>query len=102
MNIFSPEIMPEFSGKNNYLHVLKNIDRTGKFNMISKGPTKISDKLAQLFKNEFRMYDILIVGGGIRSKAALDSAFEAGADLVVVGTAFEENDDFFDELKTGR
>ena len=31
----------------------------------------------------------LIIGGGIRSKMALERAFEAGADLVVVGTAFE-------------
>lgn len=41
----------------------------------------------------------LIVGGGIRSKAALESAYKAGADLVVIGTAFEENDDFFNRLK---
>ena len=37
----------------------------------------------------------LIVGGGIRSTAGLQAAFEAGADLVVIGTAFE-NGDFFD------
>jgi phosphoglycerol geranylgeranyltransferase len=37
----------------------------------------------------------LIVGGGIRSKAAIDDAFNAGADLVVIGTAFEKNHDFF-------
>jgi len=40
----------------------------------------------------------LIVGGGIRTKKALDSAYEAGADVVVIGTAFEENEAFFDEL----
>ncbi len=40
----------------------------------------------------------LIVGGGIRTKKALDSAYEAGADAVVIGTAFEENEAFFDEL----
>jgi putative glycerol-1-phosphate prenyltransferase len=33
----------------------------------------------------------LIVGGGIRSKEQLNNAYNAGADLVVIGTAFEEN-----------
>lgn len=37
----------------------------------------------------------LIVGGGIRSKKAIDTAYDAGADLVVIGTAFENNPDFF-------
>lgn len=41
----------------------------------------------------------LIVGGGIRSKTALDTAYKAGADMVVIGTAFEQNSRFFDELK---
>ncbi len=41
----------------------------------------------------------LIVGGGIRSKNELFSAFNAGADLVVIGTAFEDNEDFFNELR---
>lgn len=31
----------------------------------------------------------LIVGGGIRSSAGLKKAFSAGADMVVIGTAFE-------------
>lgn len=33
----------------------------------------------------------IIVGGGIRSAAQLQRAYEAGADLVVIGTAFENN-----------
>lgn len=33
----------------------------------------------------------LIVGGGIRSKKQLEMAYKNGADLVVIGTAFEEN-----------
>lgn len=41
----------------------------------------------------------LIVGGGIRSKKALEIAYESGADMVVIGTAFEENEAFFIELK---
>lgn len=37
----------------------------------------------------------LLVGGGIRSKQEIENAFSAGADLVVIGTAFENNIDFF-------
>lgn len=38
----------------------------------------------------------LIVGGGIRSKTEIESAFNSGADIVVIGTAFENNPNFFD------
>lgn len=41
----------------------------------------------------------LIVGGGIRTKQRLQEAYNSGADLVVIGTAFEENDQFFKDLK---
>lgn len=41
----------------------------------------------------------LIVGGGIRSKAQLEAAYEAGANLVVIGTAFENNQHFFEQIK---
>lgn len=34
----------------------------------------------------------IIVGGGIRSKTAIQNAYDHGADIVVVGTAFEENE----------
>ena len=37
----------------------------------------------------------LIVGGGIRSKHEIENAFKAGADLVVIGTVFENDNDFF-------
>jgi phosphoglycerol geranylgeranyltransferase len=37
----------------------------------------------------------LLIGGGIRSKQEIQIAFNAGADLVVIGTAFENNLDFF-------
>lgn len=40
----------------------------------------------------------LIVGGGIKSKAQLDKAYAAGADIVVIGTAFEDDESFFNEL----
>jgi len=38
----------------------------------------------------------LIVGGGIRSKKQIEEAFAAGANLVVIGTAFENDINFFD------
>ncbi len=41
----------------------------------------------------------LIVGGGIRSKKQLDAAFNSGANLVVIGTAFENDESFFNNLK---
>ncbi len=34
----------------------------------------------------------LIVGGGIRSKEQLNNTYKNGADLVVIGTAFENNE----------
>lgn len=37
----------------------------------------------------------LIVGGGIRSKAEIENAYNSGADLVVIGTAFENDSNFF-------
>lgn len=37
----------------------------------------------------------LIVGGGIRSKKEIEIAFNAGADMVVIGTAFENDINFF-------
>lgn len=41
----------------------------------------------------------LIVGGGIRNVEQLHTAYNAGADIVVIGTAFENNPAFFNELK---
>nr|WP_321227288.1 geranylgeranylglyceryl/heptaprenylglyceryl phosphate synthase [uncultured Psychroserpens sp.] len=40
----------------------------------------------------------LIVGGGIRTKKQLEDAYNFGADLVVIGTAFEDDESFFNEL----
>ncbi|RTL11060.1 MAG: geranylgeranylglyceryl/heptaprenylglyceryl phosphate synthase, partial [Flavobacteriaceae bacterium] len=37
----------------------------------------------------------LIVGGGIRSMQTIQDVYEAGADLVVIGTAFENDSNFF-------
>jgi putative glycerol-1-phosphate prenyltransferase len=38
----------------------------------------------------------LIVGGGISDQATIQKAFDSGADMVVIGTAFENNLNFFD------
>jgi putative glycerol-1-phosphate prenyltransferase len=38
----------------------------------------------------------LIVGGGIRSFEAIENAYNNGADIVVIGTAFENDLNFFD------
>jgi phosphoglycerol geranylgeranyltransferase len=38
----------------------------------------------------------LLVGGGIRSKTQINEAYSAGADLVIIGTAFENDITFFD------
>lgn len=40
----------------------------------------------------------LIVGGGIRTKTQLQRAYNSGADIVVIGTAFEDDESFFNEL----
>ncbi|MCY1481386.1 geranylgeranylglyceryl phosphate synthase-like protein [compost metagenome] len=37
----------------------------------------------------------LIVGGGIKNMQGIKDAYTAGADLVVIGTAFENDSDFF-------
>ena len=47
--------------------------------------TKIINSVANALKIP------LIVGGGIRTKKQLENAYKNGADLVVIGTAFEEN-----------
>lgn len=40
----------------------------------------------------------IIVGGGIRTKKQLENAYESGADLVVIGTAFEEDNLWFETI----
>ena len=41
----------------------------------------------------------LIVGGGIRNMQQMELVYGAGADMIVIGTAFEEDESFFEELK---
>lgn len=57
----------------------------------------INSDIIQAVKNELHIP--LIVGGGIRTKNQLDSAYKSGADLVVIGTAFEKDTAFFKDLK---
>ncbi len=40
----------------------------------------------------------LIVGGGIRSKVHMEQVYQAGATMVVIGTAFEKDVNFFSDL----
>jgi putative glycerol-1-phosphate prenyltransferase len=42
----------------------------------------------------------LIIGGGIKSITDIDYAFEAGADLVVIGNQVEADIDFLLDIKT--
>ena len=41
----------------------------------------------------------MIVGGGIRTKQNIESAFAAGANLVVIGTAIEDDPEFLNTIK---
>ena len=41
----------------------------------------------------------LLIGGGIKTKYQLETAYKAGADLVVIGNAFENDEDFLEALK---
>ena len=52
-----------------------------------------------VFKSVKENLDIpLIVGGGIRSGKELLEAYKNGADMVVIGTAFEENSNFLTKI----
>lgn len=55
--------------------------------------TPVSPEIIKAVKSEISVP--LIVGGGIRSKQQLQKAYVAGADMVVIGTAFE-NRSFLD------
>ncbi|MEQ3661120.1 MAG: geranylgeranylglyceryl/heptaprenylglyceryl phosphate synthase [Flavobacterium sp.] len=57
---------------------------------------KLSVPLEMIEKVAQKLNIPLIVGGGIRSKQAINDAFNAGADMVVIGTAFEVDNTFFE------
>ena len=44
----------------------------------------------------------IIVGGGLKNHRDIETAFKAGADLVVIGTAFEKQPNFFNNFKNAR
>lgn len=56
----------------------------------------VTSEIIRAVKRELRVP--LIVGGGIRTMGQLENAYNSGADLVVIGTAFEEDDSFFEQL----
>lgn len=57
----------------------------------------LDTEIIQAVKKELHIP--LIVGGGIRSKKQLENAYHSGADIVVIGTAFEQDESFFDNLR---
>jgi putative glycerol-1-phosphate prenyltransferase len=40
----------------------------------------------------------VLVGGGIRTKAGIELAYQSGATMVVIGTAFENDAEFFNQI----
>lgn len=57
----------------------------------------VTNHIINLVKQELKIP--LIVGGGIRTKTQLEEAYKSGANMVVIGTAFEKDETFFDEIK---
>lgn len=57
----------------------------------------ITNEIINFVKQELNIP--LIVGGGIKTKQQLENAYYSGADLVVIGTAFENDELFFEEIK---
>jgi len=49
----------------------------------------VSEKIIQSVRKTIDLP--IIVGGGLRSKENIQKAFDAGADIVVIGTAIEDN-----------
>jgi phosphoglycerol geranylgeranyltransferase len=56
----------------------------------------VKDEMIKKIKNQINIP--LIVGGGLNTAADINSKFESGADLIVVGSAIEKNPDKFSEL----
>ncbi|MFY0602810.1 MAG: geranylgeranylglyceryl/heptaprenylglyceryl phosphate synthase [Flavobacteriaceae bacterium] len=57
----------------------------------------VSQKIIKMLSEKLSIP--LIVGGGIRSLKQIDNAYNAGADMVVIGTAFEKDLTFFNQIK---
>ncbi len=56
----------------------------------------VSQNIIEMVSNKITVP--LVVGGGIHTKKQLESAFNAGADIVVIGTAFEKDESFLKVL----
>jgi len=59
---------------------------------------KISTEMIAAVKEQIRIP--LVVGGGIKNLNDAANAWKAGADIVVIGTAFENNPQLLQEFKT--
>tara|TARA_R110001592_G_scaffold39084_1_gene128734 strand:- start:1435 stop:2157 length:723 start_codon:yes stop_codon:yes gene_type:complete len=89
----------------NNIDLIVNTSLAGKFSgkkliylEAGSGATKvISKKIIKKVSDNLNIP--LLIGGGIKSKQQVETAFNAGADLVVIGTAFEKNIAFFNDLK---
>lgn len=57
----------------------------------------VSSVIINCVKNKLKIP--LIVGGGIKSKKQLNNAYNKGADIVVIGTAFEKDLTFLAKLR---
>ena len=57
----------------------------------------VTNEIISFVKQELQVP--LIVGGGIQTKEQIQDAYNSGVDMVVIGTAFELDESFFDELK---
>lgn len=64
----------------------------------SGAKTVVSPKLIRAVKEETQMP--LIVGGGIRNYEQMESAFDAGADIVVIGNALQNKEISLKELNS--
>ncbi len=59
----------------------------------------IAQNIITAVKNEIK--GPLIVGGGIRNYEQMENAFDAGADIVVIGNALQNNEVSLEELNSG-
>lgn len=57
----------------------------------------ISEEIIRAVRKELSVP--LLVGGGIRTPLQLEHAYKAGADMVIIGTAFEKDETFFENLE---
>jgi len=60
----------------------------------------VSDKMVSVTRNAVDCP--IIVGGGIKTAAKAKALYDAGADIVVVGNAFEENADLILEIASAK